>query len=130
VTGLTPEQVLFIHSRVIDETGGRHGLRDLGLLQSAVSRPAATFENRDLYPTLFHKAAALMESLAGNHPFVDGNKRTAITSAALLLMMNGYVLVASQKEVVHFTMAVATGKADCASAAEWFREHSRRARKG
>lgn len=130
MTCLTPEQVLFIHSRVIDETGGRHGLRDLALLQSAVSRPAAAFENRDLYPTLFHKAAALMESLARNHPFIDGNKRTAITSAALFLMMNGYVLVAPQREVVDFAVAVSTGKVDCGGAAEWFREHTTRVRKG
>jgi death-on-curing protein len=80
---LTVEQVLFIHARLIAETGGEHGVLDLGLLQSAVSRPHETYGGQNLYPDLFLKAAALLESLIGNHAFVDGNKRTAITSAGL-----------------------------------------------
>ena len=59
---LTSEQILFIHSRLIDSTGGTHGIRDIGLLQSAAGRPEATFGGEDLYPDIFHKAAALMES--------------------------------------------------------------------
>jgi len=109
---LTAEQVLFIHSRIIDETGGMHGIRDLGLLESAVSRPRATFRNKDLYPTSFHKAAALMESLVKNHPFIDGNKRMAITSAAIFLQMNGYLLKASHNELVDFAVLFAAGQAD------------------
>ena len=89
---LSPEQVLFIHSRLVDTTGGSHGILDIGLLQSAVSRPKATFEGKDLYPDVLRKAAALMESLARNRPFVDGNKRTAITSAAIFMGMNGHRL--------------------------------------
>ncbi len=73
---LTAEQVLFLHARLIEETGGSHGIRDVGLLQSAVARPRATFEGEDLYPDVCSKAAALMHSLINNHPFVDGNKRT------------------------------------------------------
>ena len=107
---LSPEQVLFIHSRLIDTTGGSHGVRDIGLLQSAVSRPKATFGGKDLYPDIFRKAAALMESLARNHPFVDGNKRTAITSAAVFLGMNGYRLDTTQKELERFTLSVAVGR--------------------
>jgi death on curing protein len=121
---LTAEQVLFIHSRIIDETGGMHGIRDLGLLESAVSRPRATFRNKDFYPTSFHKAAALMESLIKNHPFIDGNKRTAITSAGIFLQMNGYLLKASHREVVDFTLAVATRKCDFDSAGEWFKKNT------
>ena len=60
---LTPEQVLFIHSRLVGETGGSHGVRDLGLLESTVARPKATFDGKELYPNLFTKAAALMDSL-------------------------------------------------------------------
>jgi death-on-curing protein len=82
---LTAEQVLFIHARLIAETGSEHGVLDLGLLQSAVARPQATFDKQDLYPDLFSKTAALLESLIGNHAFVDGNKRTAITAAGLFL---------------------------------------------
>jgi death-on-curing protein len=117
---LSPEQVLFIHSRLIDTTGGSHGILDIGLLQSAVSRPKATFEGKDLYPDVFRKAAALMESLARNHPFVDGNKRTAITSAAVFLGMNGYRLDTTQKELERFTLSVAVGQVKFDDIAAWF----------
>jgi death-on-curing protein len=63
VRNLTSQQVLFIHARLIELTGGSHGIRDVGLLASAVARPQATFADRDLYPDVFSKAAALMESL-------------------------------------------------------------------
>jgi len=123
---LTEEQVLFIHSRLIDETGGVHGVRDLGLLQSAVSRPKATFGSEDLYPDIFHKAAALMESLIKNHPFIDGNKRTAITSAGIFLQRNGYILETAQRELEQFTLSVVTGKASFEDAVEWFKKYSLR----
>ncbi|MEW6417210.1 MAG: type II toxin-antitoxin system death-on-curing family toxin [Nitrospirota bacterium] len=121
---LTAEQVLFIYSRLIDETGGTHGIRDLGLLQSAVSRPQATFGGKELYPDVFHKAAALMESLIKNHPFVDGNKRTAITSASIFLLRNGYSLETSQKEFEQFTLKMATKKVSFDNAVKWFKENS------
>jgi death-on-curing protein len=123
---LSAEQVLFIHSRIIDTTGGAHGVLDAGLLLSAVSRARATFEGRDLYPDIFHKAAALMESLSRNHPFIDGNKRTAITSAGVFLGLNGHNLKAAQKELERFTLSLATGEASFDSAVAWFRKHAPR----
>lgn len=121
---LTVEQVLFLHSRIIDETGGSHGIRDLGLLQSAVARPAATFGGKGLYSDIFHKAAALMESLIKNHPFIDGNKRTAVTAGGIYLARNGYILETSQQELERFTLAVATKKVTVDAAAEWFKRYS------
>lgn len=121
---LTPEQVLFIHSRLIDETGGSHGVRDLGLLQSASSRPKATLGNKDLYPDIFHKTAALMEALIKNHPFIDGNKRTAITSPGIFLRMNNYSLEATQEELEQFTIHMATGNISFHNAMKWFKKHS------
>ncbi|MBA4348731.1 MAG: type II toxin-antitoxin system death-on-curing family toxin [Thermodesulfovibrio sp.] len=121
---LTAEQILFIHSRLIDETGGIHGIRDVTLLLSAVSRPKATFEKKGLYPDIFHKTAVLMESLIKNHPFVDGNKRTAITSAGIFLQRNGYYLNASQLELERFAFDMATGKVSIFKAVEWFKKHS------
>jgi len=121
---LSPEQVLFIHSRLIDTTGGSHGILDIGLLQSAVSRPKATFEGKDLYPDIFRKAAALMESLARNHPFVDGNKRTAITSAAIFLGMNGCRLDTTQQDLERFTLSVAVGQVQFDDIAAWFNKCS------
>ena len=121
---LTAEQVLFIHARLVDETGGMHGVRDVALLKSAVERPRATFEGKDLYRDLFRKAAALMESLIGNRPFLDGNKRTAVAAAGIFLMLNGYELGASQKELETFTMDMALKKRDIQDAAAWFRRLS------
>lgn len=122
---LSAEQILFIHHRLIEATGGAHGLRDAGSLQAAVVRPLATFDKRELYPDLFSKAAALLESLIRNHPFVDGNKRTAITAAGLMLRRNGHHLVASQQELYDFTMRMATGDIDLSGAREWMTRHSK-----
>lgn len=121
---LTPEQVLFLHSRLVAETGGGHGIRELGLLLSALGRPQATFEQNDLYPDLFLKTAALMDSLIRNHPFVDGNKRTAITAAALFLRMNGYRLTVENKEMVRFALACAQSQRSLEEIADWFRRYS------
>ncbi len=96
---LSPAQLLFIHARLIAETGGAIGVRELGLLAAAVARPQATFDGEDLYPDLLTKAAALMDSLVRNHPFVDGNKRTGITAAGLFVMIDGWQLTASSAEL-------------------------------
>ena len=120
---LTPEQILFLHARLIDETGGRHGLRELGLLESA-ARPRATFGGEDLYPDLFSQAAALMDSLIRNHPFVDGNKRTGITAAGLFLRRNGYRLTAKNSDLLSITMKIAKSQSDLEELIIWFRENS------
>lgn len=121
---LTAAQVLFIHSRLVAETGGATGVRDLGLLLAAISRPQATFDGEELYPNLFQKAAALMFSIVQNHPFVDGNKRTGITAAGIFLRVNGYKLIAENKVLELFTLNVAQGKMDVASIASWLEANS------
>ncbi len=123
---LTPEQVLFLHSRVIAETGGAHGVRDLGMLLSALARPMATFENKNLYPDLFSKAAALMDSLVRNHPFMDGNKRTAIAAAGIFLRFNHHQLIVENDEMVRFTLACAQSQLPLDEITSWFKLHSRR----
>jgi len=121
---LTAEQVLFIHARLISETGGMHGVRELGLLLSAVARPQATFDGQDLYPNLFLKAAALLESLVGNHAFVDGNKRTAITSAGLFLRINGYRLTADNQQLEAFILQCAQRLISLEQMALWLKSQS------
>lgn len=121
---LTPEQVLFFHSRLIAETGGEQGIRDLGMLLSALGRPQAIFDEKELYPDLFSKAAALMDSLVRNHPFVDGNKRTAITAAALFLRLNGYRMVVENAEMVRFTLACAQSQHSLDEITDWFLKYS------
>jgi death-on-curing protein len=121
---LSPEQVLFIHARLVTETGGIHGIRDLGLLESAVARPQATFDGLELYPSLFLKAAALLDSLINNHPFTDGNKRTGIASAALLLKINRYHLTATNAELEMFTLQVATRHLPLPEIVAWFERYA------
>lgn len=124
---LTPPQILFIHHRLIETTGGSHGIRDLGALQAAAARPQATFGGDDLYADLSTKAAALMQSLIKNHPFLDGNKRTAIAAAGLFLRRNGLRLIASQEQLYEFTMEMAAGAVELSQAAKWLKGHSRTA---
>jgi len=121
---LTAEQVLFIHARLISETGGAHGVRELGLLLSAVARPQATFDGQDLYPNLFLKAAALLENLVGNHAVVDGNKRTAITSAGLFLRINGYRLTADNQQLEAFILQCAQRLISLEQMALWLKSQS------
>jgi len=121
---LTPEQILFIHSRLIAETGGAHGVRDLAMLESAVARPQASFEGKDLYPDLFTKGAALLDSLVNNHPFLDGNKRTGIASVALFIRINGYQLKTQSKKIEEFTLTVATRHPNLIEIADWLAAHS------
>jgi death-on-curing protein len=122
---LTIEEVLLLHARLIQRTGGSGGVRDLGLLDSALARPQATFGGEDLYPGLWHKAAALMHSLIKNHPFVDGNKRTALAATGLFLELNGHALVASNEEALDFTRRAAVGEIDVESMAAWLEDHTR-----
>ena len=121
---LTAEQVLFLHARLIEETGGSHWVRDVALLESAAARPQATFDGVDLYPDLFCKAAALMGSLIRNHPFIDGNKRTGITAAALFLRQNGRYLTATNSELEAFTLYVTESRPDASEIAAWLKTHS------
>lgn len=123
-TYLTVEQVLFIHMRLIVETGGSPGVRDLDLLASAVGRPQASYGGQDLYPTIFDKAAALLDSLVRNHPFVDGNKRVGITAAGIFLRRNGYRLTASNTDLEHFTLRVARSETTVEEIADWLRRQS------
>ena len=113
-----------MHSRLISETGGAHGIRDLGMLLSALGRPQATFEDQELYPDLFTKSAALMDSLVRNHPFIDGNKRTAITAAGIFLRINGLQLTVGNEEMVRFTLACAQSQVSLAEMTAWFKQHA------
>jgi death-on-curing protein len=121
---LTPEQILFLHARLVAETGGSHGVRDVNMLLSAVSRPQASYDDQDLYPDRFHKAAALVDSMIDNHPFMDGNKRTGIAPAALFLQANGYRLDVANIELEKFTLDVAQALCPVEEIAAWFQDHA------
>lgn len=107
---LTPEQVEKIHVAVMEQFGGAYGIRSMELLESAVFRMQATFGGEDLYQDIFEKAGAILESLCKNHPFIDGNKRTAFTAAVTFLELNDYETKFDQKETEEIMLGVAMGK--------------------
>jgi len=125
---LTPAEILYLHHRFIESTGGSHGIRDMGMLLSAVERPKAGFGGTEVYPDLFTKAAALLESLCRNHPFLDGNKRLTYAAAGLFLAENGYRL-RPDPAAETLVLRVARGEASLKEIAAYLRKRSRR-RKG
>lgn len=125
---LTPQDILYIHDQMVKSFGGSHGVRDLGLVESACFRPQATFDGKDLYEDIFTKAAALLQSLLKNHPFVDGNKRTSMTSTGLFLKINGYRLINVHKEEVEFVLKVDNAHLLIEEISSWLKHHSEKKR--
>ena len=123
---LTFEQVLAIHDNQIETYGGSHGIRDLALFESAIMRPQTTFGGKDLYPSIFEKAAVLMHSLIMNHPFVDGNKRTGTVSALIFLEINRFRIAVGQNELVDISLEVALKKTDVKDVATWLEKSSKK----
>ncbi|MBI4096585.1 MAG: type II toxin-antitoxin system death-on-curing family toxin [Candidatus Levybacteria bacterium] len=120
------DEVIAIHDSMIELYGGSFGIRDIGLIQSAVSRPQASFAGIDLYPTIFNKVAALFHSLMFNHAFLDGNKRTTMTATARFLAINGYSMEATQKEFVEFPIRVENKHLSLEAIAGWLKKHSKK----
>lgn len=130
MTYLHPKQVVYLYQQMIAQTGGTAGLRDEGLLESAVYRPQASFGGHELYPDLFSKTAALGHSLITNHPFVDGNKRVGFEAMRLMLRLNGQDLRASVEAKFRFVMEIAKGTMTEQGITDWLSAHSRPYPKG
>lgn len=128
-TFLGLDEVLDLHADQLRHYGGAHGIRDLGLLESALAVPAATFDGRLLHESLFEMAAAYLVHIAQNHPFVDGNKRTALMTAIAFLALNGLTLTADPGELVAIVLAVAERKRSKADVAVFFQRSTRRSRR-
>ena len=120
---LTLPEVLEAHERILGQSGGEPGLLNLGALESARAQPRMTFGGQDLYATIVEKAAALGFSLIQNHPFVDGNKRTAHAAMETFLVLNGYQLHATVEEQEDMILKVAAGKSGREAFTEWLRQH-------
>ena len=120
---LTPEEVLMLHSKLLAATGGLPGLRDQGLLESAVLSANASFEEVEQYPTVEEKAARLAYALISNHPFADGNKRVGVLAMLMTLRLNGVVLQYTQRELIDLGLGVASGKAGHDEILGWIQSH-------
>lgn len=117
---LTADDVILIHEAEV----GPEPIVDLGLLESAVLRPQTSVGGQDAYPDIHAKAAAMMHSLIRNHPFVDGNKRTAVLCCAVFYRLNGWKLAADQEDIVALALDIAEGQIDVASIAKALSEWS------
>jgi death on curing protein len=107
---LSIEEVLFIHDHQLALYGGMHGLRDIGLLASAINYPQAGFNNKYLHSDVYQMGASYMYAVIKNHPFIDGNKRTGLSAALLFLGYNDIFIDASDDELFELTLAVAQSK--------------------
>lgn len=116
---LSVEHIKEIHCLMIAETGGLDGVRDEGLLESAVNAPFQSFDNAPLYKTIEAKAARLGFSLVNNHAFVDGNKRTGMMAMLLFLDINGAGRDCSDEEIIRIGLALADGSMDDSALLEW-----------
>lgn len=120
---ITADDVIQIHSRVIQRSGGMDGLRDRASLEAAVSAPMQSFGGQDLYPTIVEKIARLGYGLASNHAFVDGNKRIGAMMTQLLLKWNGFQMSLRSGELADMFIAIADGSAKESDLLAWIQEH-------
>lgn len=117
-----------IHDRVLEDSGGLLGIREVGLLYSVAERPKTTLMGQEMFPDLFVKAASYLEALAIYHVFFDGNKRTALTVTAIFLYANGQELITPEGSSVKFMVAAATKQKSLEEIAEWLKKHSKKIR--
>jgi len=117
-------EVLDLHRRIIEQSAGAFGIRDLGLLESAIAQPRMTFGSEDLYPTVIDKAVTLGFSIIMNHPFVDGNKRTGHAAMETFLILNNLEISTSVDEQEAVILAVASGVLGREAFADWVRQHT------
>lgn len=122
---ISAEDILLIHSRVIEGSGGLDGLRDRNGLEAAIAAPMQTFDRQELYPSDIEKIARLGFGLASNHAFVDGNKRISAMMTQLLLKWNGYDLTLRTGELADMFIAIADGTANGKDLLDWVYAHLR-----
>lgn len=120
---LTKEQVLMLHSHLIEATGGSNGFRDERLLESALESPFQSYAGEELYPSIQAKAARLCYGLVKNHAMVDGNKRIGAHAMLVFLAINGYELSYTQKELSDMILEVASGEKNYEDILQWLLDH-------
>ena len=123
MTKFSKDKVLLLHQYIASETGGSVGLRDEGLLESALAGAFATFGGRELYPTKEEKAARIGASLVSNHAFLDGNKRIGMYVMLTFLEVNGIRVECTDEDIVRAGLSLAEGSMDYEKLLDWIREH-------
>jgi death-on-curing protein len=121
---LSVEEILRLHFQIMEDFGGSHGVRDEGRLRSVVDAPKQEVFGEEQYPTIYEKAAVYLRNIIGDHPFSDGNKRTALTVCGIFLVRNGRSLSASPKDLESFTVKVATDHLTVTDIAGWLESHT------
>ena len=120
---LSKRQILMLHTALIAQTGGIDGVRDEGLLDSAINAPFQTFAEQDLYPTVLEKAARLGFGLISNHPFLDGNKRIGAHAMLMFMGINQINLCCTDEELISLILQVASGRLNYDGMLEWLKSH-------
>ncbi len=120
----TVSEIVRAHSCLIEATGGTDGVRDIGLIESALMRASAGFGDQEFYPTVTEKAAAICCGLIGNHGFLDGNKRIGVLTLLLILRKNGVRLSYTQEALTHLGMEAAQGLLTAADILRWIERHA------
>ncbi|MCI6958002.1 MAG: type II toxin-antitoxin system death-on-curing family toxin [Candidatus Faecousia sp.] len=120
---LSKRQILMLHSMLVAQSGGMDGVRDEGLLESAISTPLQTFGGQELYPTVLEKAARLGYGLIHNHPFMDGNKRIGTHAMLVFLDINNITLSYEDDDLIAAILRVASGDMDDSDLLEWLKAH-------
>lgn len=121
---LTKAQIINMHRLLIQETGGREGIKDEDLLDSALNAPFQTFDGEDLYKTIQAKAAKLGFFLINNHPFIDGNKRIGILAMLTFLETNGIEITCTDDELINLGLGIADGSINSKDLLGWIIDHS------
>jgi death-on-curing family protein len=121
---LTPNEIISLHESMITNTGGSNGIRDFGMLESAVYGAYASFDGNDVYPTISEKAARLAYSIIKNHAFVDGNKRTGIFVMIITLEINSMILNCTDSELVDLGLGIADGTIGYSDILTWLTNHT------
>ena len=120
---LTKEQILLLHSQLVEDFGGSSDIRDDALLDSAINTPFQTYDSEELYPTLLDKASRFCFGLVKNHPFVDGNKRIGTHAMLVFLAINGVELEYSDTELINLILSVAAGTQSDSDILRWLQQH-------
>lgn len=118
------EEIIIFHEKIIEKTGGSQGIRDIGLIESAINRPFQTYDGIELYPEIESKISAITYSLINNHGFVDGNKRIGVSVMLLLLRLNDIKIEYKQEELVDLGIKIAENKCKEEDIKKWIESHS------